>query len=77
MPALERGRTHVIHPRRAALGYAFPRLARADARRLAARAQKETDPEVMEAMLALVVRTGSHGDEAPRAARAAWEAARS
>jgi short-subunit dehydrogenase len=74
--ALERGRTRVIYPRRAAFAYHLPVIARWDTRRLAARVARETDLDVLEAMLSLVVRTGSMGDPAPRAAREAWEAER-
>jgi uncharacterized protein len=70
---LERGRTRVIYPRRARLGYLLPGLARWDTRRLAARAAKELDPAAREALDSLVVRTGSKGDEIARAAREAWE----
>ena len=75
--ALERGRARVIYPRRATAGYVLPTLVRADIRRLAARVVREADPEILEATFSLVVRTGSMGDEAPRAAREAWEAAHS
>jgi short-subunit dehydrogenase len=75
--ALERGRGHVVYPRRAALAHLLPALARASNRRLAARVARETDPAVMELVLSTVVRTGSMGDDAPRMAREAWEAARS
>jgi uncharacterized protein len=71
--ALERGRTRLIYPRRAALGYAFPMLSRRDARRSAARAAKELDPEVRANLGTLVVRTGSMGDDVARQAREAWE----
>jgi short-subunit dehydrogenase len=74
--ALERRRATVIYPRRAALAYLLPTLARADSRRLAARVAGETDPELLEGVLSLVVRTGSHGDAAARQAREAWEEAR-
>jgi short-subunit dehydrogenase len=71
--ALERGRTRVIYPRRARLGYLLPALVRRDTRRLAGRAAKELDPAAREALGSLVVRTGSRGDEIARAAREAWE----
>lgn len=71
--ALERGRTRVIYPRRAAVAYALPTLVRWDTRRLAARTAKETDPATREALEALVVRTGSMGDELAREAREAWD----
>src|SRR3954454_2151186 len=74
--ALQRGRATVVYPRRAAIAYVLPTLARRDTRRLAARVARETDPEVLEGLLSLVVRTGSGGDPAAREARAAWEAAR-
>ena len=71
--ALERGKTRVIYPRRARLGYLLPALVRWDTRRLAARAFKELDPAAREALGSLVVRTGSRGDEIARSAREAWE----
>jgi uncharacterized protein len=71
--ALERGRTRVIYPRRARLGYLLPALVRWDTRRLAARAAKELDPAAREALGSLVVRTGSSGDEIAQTAREAWE----
>ena len=74
--ALERGRATVVYPHRAQLARWFPVIARADTRRLAARAARETDPAVLEGLLSLVVRTGSRGDDAARQARDAWEAAR-
>lgn len=74
--ALERGKSRVIYPRRAGLGYLLPGAARWDTRRLAARVARETDPEVLENLMALVVRTGSNGDPAARMAREAWEAER-
>jgi short-subunit dehydrogenase len=74
--ALERGRSSVIYPRRAALAYALPALARADTRRLARHVAGETDTEALEGLLSLVVRTGSQGDPAARQARVAWERAR-
>jgi short-subunit dehydrogenase len=71
--ALERGATRAIYPRRAQLAYALPTLARWDARRLAARAARETDEATREALGSLVVRTGSMGDEIARQAREGWE----
>jgi uncharacterized protein len=71
--ALERGDGRVIYPRRAALAYHLPALARRDTRRLAARAAAEIDPAVREALDGLVVRTGSRGDEIARQARDEWE----
>jgi hypothetical protein len=71
--ALERGKTRLIYPRRARLGYVLPTLARWDARRLAARAAEETDEATRAALEGLVVRTGSSGDEVARQAREAWE----
>jgi short-subunit dehydrogenase len=71
---IERGRTRLIYPRRAAIAYVLPALARRDTRRQAARAAKEVDPEYRDALAALVVRTGSQGDEIARQARDAWEA---
>jgi short-subunit dehydrogenase len=71
--ALERHRPTVIYPGRARLAYLFPGLARADSRRLVRRVIADTDPAVLEAVLGLVVRTGSGGDEAARLARENWE----
>jgi uncharacterized protein len=71
--ALERGDGHVIYPRRAALAYHLPALARRDTRQLAARAAAETEPAVREALDGLVVRTGAFGDEIARQAREDWE----
>lgn len=71
---LERGRKRVIYPRRAAIGYLLPALARWDTRRLAARAARELGDQ--EALRSLVVRTGSMGDEITRQAREAWELSR-
>ena len=71
--ALERGRTRLIYPRRARLGYALPTLARWDARRLAAHVAKETDEATRTALQGLVIRTGSRGDDIARQARQAWE----
>src|SRR4051794_31273103 len=73
--ALERRRATVIYPRRAALAYVLPTLARADSRRLAARVAGDMDAAALEGVLSLVVRTGPHGDPAARQAREAWEEA--
>jgi len=69
---LERGRHRLIYPRRAAVAYVLPALARRDARRQAARAARELDPAARAALEALVVRTGSQGDAVAREAREAW-----
>ncbi len=74
--ALERCRSNVIYPRRAALAYILPALARADTRRLARRVAGETETDVLEGLLSLVVRTGSQGDPVAQQAREAWEQAR-
>src|SRR3954468_18586179 len=74
--ALERSKPTVIYPRRAAMACLLPAIARADARRHAKRVARETDPEVFEGLLSLVVRTGSQGDPVARQAREAWEHAR-
>jgi short-subunit dehydrogenase len=71
--ALERGRSRVIYPRRARIAYVLPMLARWEARRQAARAASEVDPETRRALEGLVMRTGSMGDDVARAAREAWE----
>jgi short-subunit dehydrogenase len=70
---LERKRAHVIYPRRSAIAYHLPTLARRDTRRAAARAARRMDPAVREQLEGLVMRTGSMGDPAARAARAEWE----
>jgi short-subunit dehydrogenase len=69
--SLERGRTRLIYPRRAAVGYALPALVRRDTRRLAARTVRDLDDETRKAFWSLVVRTGSMGDT--REAREAWD----
>jgi uncharacterized protein len=62
--ALEGGRERVIYPRRVAIGYTFPGLARQFAKRLG----RHADPDYRE-----IRRTGSRGDESQRAARQEWE----
>jgi uncharacterized protein len=62
--ALEGGRERVIYPRRVAVGYAFPGLARQFAKRLG----RHADPDYRQ-----IRRTGSRGDESQRAARKEWE----
>jgi short-subunit dehydrogenase len=62
--ALRSGRERVIYPRRLAIGYALPGLARRYARRFARHA--EPDERILR-------RTGSTGDAAQRAARREWE----
>jgi short-subunit dehydrogenase len=74
--ALERRRERLIYPRRAAVAWFAPALARRDTRRQAARADREVDPAARAALEGLVVRTGSHGDEIARLARDRWEASR-
>ena len=74
--AIERRRAHVIYPRRAALAYHLPSVARWDTRRVAAAVGRETDPAVGEALEGLVMRTGSRGDDVARAARDEWERSR-
>ena len=74
--AAERGRARVIYPRRAALGYHLPSVARWDTRRAATQVARETEPAVREALESLVVRTGSMGGEAARLARDEWERSR-
>lgn len=71
--ALERERARVVYPRLAAVALTLPTLLRRVARRDAARADAELDPEAREYLMSLVVRTGSMGDEAPRLARESWE----
>ena len=70
---LAKGRAHAIYPRRSALAYHLPTLARRDARRLAGRAARQLDPAAREELEGLVVRTGSMGDDVARAAREQWE----
>jgi uncharacterized protein len=74
--ALERQRDRVIYPRRTAVAYVAPALARWDTRRQAARAARDADPAALAFLDGLVVRTGSHGDEIARTAREQWEASR-
>jgi short-subunit dehydrogenase len=62
--ALEGRRQRVIYPRRIAIGYTFPGLARRYAQRFA----RHTDPDYGVVRLA-----GSAGDEQHRAAREEWE----
>lgn len=71
--AIERGSTRLIYPRRAGFAFLLPALVRWDTRRLAARAARETDPAIRDALAGLVVRTGSMGDDVARHAREAWE----
>jgi len=74
--ALERGRAHVIYPRRTAVAYHLPSVARRDTRRLAGKVARETDPALLEGVMSLVVRTGSQGDDVARQAREQWEVSR-
>lgn len=62
--ALETGQDRVIYPKRLAVGYALPGLARHYAARFARHA--EPDESILR-------RTGSTGDPAQREARAEWE----
>jgi hypothetical protein len=70
---LERGATRVVYPRAAAFPLVLPGLVRSYARRQVARTVREVDAEAYEALMSLVVRTGSGGDEVARQARDAWE----
>jgi short-subunit dehydrogenase len=70
---LEKGRSRVIYPGRARFAYLLPGLVRWDTRRMAARTARETDPTVRAELDALVIRTGSQGDELAQAAREQWE----
>jgi uncharacterized protein len=74
--ALERRRDRVIYPRRTAVAYVAPALARWDTRRQAARVARDVDPSELAVLDGLVIRTGSHGDEMARTARDQWEASR-
>ena len=74
--AMDRRQAHVIYPRRAALAYHAPSLARKDTRRTATAVARETDPAVRDALDGLVVRTGSMGDDVARFAREEWERSR-
>ena len=74
--AIDRRRAHVIYPRRAAISYHLPSLARWDTRRVATRVARPIDPEAREALDGLVVRTGSMGDDVARTAREQWERSR-
>jgi short-subunit dehydrogenase len=74
--AIDRRSAHVIYPRRAAVGYHAPSLARRDTRRIAARVASTLDTATREALEGLVVRTGSMGDDVARMARDEWERSR-
>jgi short-subunit dehydrogenase len=69
--AIERRRKTLVYPRRLAAVYALPFLGRRNMTWLVRRLSRDPrfDPAVP-----LAVRTGSHGDETARAARAEWEA---
>jgi short-subunit dehydrogenase len=67
--AIDRRDARVIYPRRTAVAYHLPSLARWETRRTAVRAAIGPGD-------GLVVRTGSRGDEVARSARAEWERAR-
>ena len=71
--ALERGDSRVVYPRAAGLPLVLPGVIRRYARGQVARTARELDPEAREAVMGLVVRTGSSGDEVARQARDAWE----
>jgi short-subunit dehydrogenase len=71
--ALERRKARVVYPRATVLPLVLPTVMRRLARREAARVDATLEPEAREAILALVVRTGSFGDDAPRLARESWE----
>lgn len=70
---LERGATRVVYPRAAALPLVLPGLVRRYARRQVARTLREVNADDYEALMSLVVRTGSGGDEMARQARDEWE----
>ncbi|HEX8086803.1 MAG TPA: SDR family NAD(P)-dependent oxidoreductase [Solirubrobacteraceae bacterium] len=74
--AIDRRSAHVIYPRRAAIAYHAPSLARWDTRRAAARVARTIEPETRAALEGLVVRTGSLGDDLARQAREQWERSR-
>jgi uncharacterized protein len=73
--ALEKGQTRVIYPRRNAVGFVLPGLARRYVHRLATRSNAALDESRREELLGTVVRSGSFGDPLAREARAAWERA--
>ncbi len=71
--ALKNDAHRLIYPRRTAIAYTFPRLARAYIARLAAKVNAGIDPAEREDLLQMVVRTGSFGDL--RDLREEWERA--
>lgn len=73
--ALRRGRSRVVYPRRALLGYALPLAVHWYSHRLAARTLDALDGAARESLMGTVVRSGSMGDEVARVARAEWERA--
>jgi len=73
--ALRRGSPRLVYPRRSRLGYALPGLAQWYSHRLATRTLSGLDAATRESVLAMVVRSGSMGDEVAREARAQWERA--
>jgi short-subunit dehydrogenase len=74
--ALERGTRRVVYPRRSALGYTLPGVARWYGRRLAIRSFAALDAQRREEVFTEVVRSGSMGDARAREAREEWERAR-
>ena len=74
--ALQRGKRRVIYPGRGRLVYWLPGVARWYGRRLAGRAWRSVDTPTREALMAMVVRSGSRGDMVAREAREAWERGR-
>jgi short-subunit dehydrogenase len=73
--AIEHGRPRVIYPRRSRVAYTFPALARWYSKRLAVRSLAALDEPTREAILTMVIRSGSMGDAVAREARAQWERA--
>ena len=73
--ALERGKDRVIYPGIGRFVYTLPTVVRRDIRRRVAQTVREIDAGTREAMMSLVVRSGSMGDPMAREAREAWEEA--
>jgi short-subunit dehydrogenase len=71
--AIERRRDRVVYPRATIFGLVLPGIARRRTRRLAHRHFTALPADDREAVLSLVVRSGSGGDELARAARAEWQ----
>jgi short-subunit dehydrogenase len=74
--SLEGRKNRLIYPRRTAIAWILPSLARWDGYRLAAKTARELDPEERELLSELVVRSGSMGHPMAQEAREEWERTR-